>query len=265
MASACAQPAGPAVSTVPPGDATKASRPAEAATPAHFSPETLPALPTAPARDSYNRCNVEGPFIALTFDDGPHPQLTPKLLDLLKARGVRATFYLIGKNASAHPDIVARMAAEGHEIGNHSWNHQAFPKLPAARVATELRDTNAVIEQASGKPPATFRPPYGATTTALNHRIAEEFAMKVVLWSVDPQDWKYRNSARIASHIIENTKPGDIILAHDIHPTTIAAMPKVVDALLAKGFQFLTVSELIARDRPIEVARHPVGEPAPAR
>lgn len=218
---------------------------------------------------SYNQVQTDHPVVALTFDDGPHPEFTPKLLDILKKRNVRATFYLIGKNVTAHPEIVRRMVAEGHEIGNHTYNHPALSKMGAARVKSELDRTTTAIRDAAGVTPATMRPPYGATNASLNRRIREEFSMPVIMWSVDPQDWRYRNASRVSSHIINNAKPGDIILAHDIHASTIAAMPAVVDALLAKGFQFLTVSELLEKEgifqNPPEIARQtPDDEPVTA-
>jgi peptidoglycan/xylan/chitin deacetylase (PgdA/CDA1 family) len=213
----------------------------------------------APRQISYNQVKTDYPVVALTFDDGPHPELTPKLLDHLKKRNVRATFYLIGRNVTAYPEIVRRMVDEGHEIGNHTYSHPALSKMSASRVKSELDRTTAAIREAAGVTPATMRPPYGATNTALNRRIKEEFGMPVIMWSVDPQDWRYRNASRVSSHIISNAKSGDIILAHDIHASTIAAMPAVLDALLGKGFQFLTVSELLDKEG---VFQKPTEKPA---
>lgn len=214
-------------------------------------PEVAPvnATTVATRKPSYNSCNTGGPHVALTFDDGPHPQLTPALLDLLARRGVKATFYVIGKNVNAHPDIVARMVAEGHEIGNHTMNHPSLPKLGAAAVTAEISGTNDAIRNAAGVTPTTMRPPYGAITPALTKRLNEEFGLSVILWSVDPQDWKIRKSSHVSQHLINNAKPGAILLAHDIHPSTIDAMPAALDALLAKGYQFVTVSDLIEIDQ----------------
>ncbi|MCX7712054.1 MAG: polysaccharide deacetylase family protein [Chthoniobacterales bacterium] len=195
---------------------------------------------------SYNSVQTTQPIIAITFDDGPHPQLTPKLLDILKQRGIRATFYLIGKNVEAYPDIVRRIVAEGHEIGNHSYSHYALTRLSPAKVAAEINKTQEAIRHATGILPQTLRPPYGATNEKLNRRFLEEFGLLTILWSVDPQDWRYRNSSRVTNQILLYTKPGDIILSHDIHPTTIAAMPATLDGLIQKGFRFLTVSELLS-------------------
>jgi peptidoglycan/xylan/chitin deacetylase (PgdA/CDA1 family) len=211
--------------------------------------------PVAAAKHAYNSINTSQPYVAMTFDDGPHPELTPKLLDELKKRDIRATFYVVGRNVVEYPDIVKRMVAEGHEVANHSWSHPALTKLSADGVRKQMDDTTAAIRQACGVTPVTMRPPYGATNAGLNRRLAEDYKMKVILWSVDPQDWKYRNAARVQAQILENTKPGAIILAHDIHASTIAAMPGTFDGLLAKGYKFVTVSELLAMDEPPQLVK----------
>jgi len=218
-----------------------------------------PESSAGPVRLSYNSCNVEGPYIALTFDDGPHATLTPKLLDLLKEKGVKATFFVLGECVEANPDVLKRAAAEGHEIGNHSWDHKSFTKAGGSGVASEVNQTNAVIETATGKKPVLVRPPGGATNSTITRRLNTEFGLKVIMWDVDPLDWRFRTSARVTSEILKNTKAGSIILSHDIHATTIDAMPATIDGLLEKGFQFVTVSELIAMDRP-----NPSVKPAPA-
>lgn len=235
--------------------ATPAPAPAPQMEVAVATPSTPGTAPTTVRRHSYNGCNVAGPYIAITFDDGPHPTLTPKLLDMLKERNIKATFYVLGQNVQQYPDIMKRMVAEGHEVGNHSWNHPALTKLGAAGVKSQMDRTTEAIIKACGQRPATMRPPYGATNASLNKRLTEEFNMPVILWTVDPLDWKYRNADRVSNQIIENTRSGAIVLAHDIHPSTIAAMPKTLDALTAKGFKFVTVSELLAMDRGPELVK----------
>jgi peptidoglycan/xylan/chitin deacetylase (PgdA/CDA1 family) len=214
------------------------------------TPVPTPARLGGSKKLSYSSCHVEAPVLAITFDDGPSQKLTPQLLDILKARGIKATFYVLGKNATAYPDILKRMVAEGHEIGNHSFNHLAFPKIGAVKVAEEVNQTNAAIQQATGIRPTTLRPPYGATNPTITKRLNDEFGLTVAMWSVDPLDWKVRNAAHVTSEITKHAAPGAIILAHDIHPTTVEAMPATLDALLAKGYKFVTVSELIQLDRP---------------
>ena len=222
------------------------SEPSEVAVPA----PTVETNPLPPRKPSYSSCSVDGPVLALTFDDGPHPKNTPRLLDMLKERGIKATFYVIGQNVAQYPEVMKRIVAEGHEIGNHSYTHVSLTKCSQDKVTDEVSKTNDAILQACGAKPTTIRPPYGATNAAITKRLNDEFGLTVVMWSVDPLDWKIRKSAHVSSHILQNAKSGSIILSHDIHPTTIDAMPEVLDGLLAKGHKFVTVSELIAMDRP---------------
>lgn len=205
---------------------------------------------TTPRKPTYNSCNVESNTVAMTFDDGPHPKFTPRLLDILKERGIKATFFVIGKLVAEYPDIAKRIVDEGHEISNHTWTHPQLPKLSPTAFAAEITQSNDAIQKATGVLPVTMRPPYGATNAAINKRLHEEYGLSVILWSVDPQDWKIRKSDHVSSHIIKNAAPGAIILAHDIHASTIDAMPAALDALQAKGYNFVTVTELIAMDRP---------------
>lgn len=259
-------------SEAPPVLSIRAQQPASVPTPSLNAPQPLTLNPSTPSRNAmekpvvpagpkytYNSVNIREPYIAITFDDGPSPELTPKLLDMLKERGIHATFYVVGTNAAAYPDILRRMVAEGHEIGNHSWSHPALTKVGAGGVQSQMEKTNAAIFAAVGANPKTMRPPYGATNATITKRLNEEFGMKVIIWSVDPLDWKYRNADRVANTIISQTHPGAIILAHDIHPTTVAAMPRTFDALLAKGYKFVTVSELIKMDE----ASAPKAQPSP--
>lgn len=263
----------PQVISVPPDEMTRqpslgpATTAAPSATPAGDSSVPQPAA-AAPAKYAYNSCNVDGPYIAMTFDDGPHKEYTPKLLDELKKRNIKATFFLVGQCAAEYPDIVKRIVDEGHEVANHSWSHLALTKLGADGVRKQMDSTNEAIRKASGVTPTIMRPPYGATSNTLNKRFAEDFGMKVILWSVDPLDWKYRNSSKVYNAIVQNAHPGAIILAHDIHATTVAAMPETFDTLLSKGYKFVTVSELIAMDRPQQLVKkepkkEPKAEPSP--
>ena len=238
------------------------STPPPAATPA---PAPVPAATPYPPSHSYTSIPGAGKVIALTFDDGPSEKLTPKLLDILKERKIHATFFVVGQNAAEYPDILKRAVAEGHEIGNHSWSHPQLTRLSTAGVDSQISKTNAAIKAAIGHDPVLMRPPYGATTPALNRHYAQTYGMKVILWSVDPLDWKYRNSARVEREILAQTGPGGIILSHDIHATTVAAMPDTIDALLAKGYKFVTVSELLAmQGTPSAATITPSPTPAPS-
>ena len=210
-----------------------------------------PAATAAASRITYTACHVDGSFIAMTFDDGPHAQNTPRLLDMLKERGIKATFFLVGENAAEYPQIVKRIVAEGHELGNHSWSHPQLSKMTDDAVHQQLEKTQDAIVAGGGVIPKIMRPPYGAFTERQRRWCNGEFGYKVILWDVDPLDWKVRNAAHVQSEILGHTVPGSIILSHDIHKTTVDAMPATLDGLAAKGFKFVTVSQLIAMDRPV--------------
>jgi peptidoglycan/xylan/chitin deacetylase (PgdA/CDA1 family) len=199
---------------------------------------------------TFSWVHVDGPFIALTFDDGPSAKLTPKLLDLLGAHHIKATFFVIGQNVVDHPEIVARAAREGHEIGNHSWSHPAFAKMSDEAVRRELQKTDEAIRNATGNRPSLLRPPYGSITARQKKWINEEFGYKIIMWDVDPLDWKRPGPMAVTNRIVRNTRAGSIVLSHDIHPGTIEAMPAAIDQLEAKGFKFVTVSELISMALP---------------
>lgn len=199
---------------------------------------------------TYTSVDVDGPYIALTFDDGPNPATTPKLLKILQARGVKATFFVLGNRAAENEDILKRMVDAGHEVGNHSWSHPQLSKVSVEAADRQISDTSAMIEKATGRKPLYLRPPYGDMTPALRHHLEDKFGLTLIYWSVDPLDWKNRDAGKVYDKIMAQVHPGSIVLAHDIHATTVDAMPRVIDALLAKGYKFVTVSELIAMHKP---------------
>lgn len=206
-------------------------------------------LPTSVGtKDSYSRVSTSLPFVALTFDDGPHKTNTPRLLDILKSRDVKATFYVVGTNARRYPEIMRRIIAEGHEIGNHTVTHGNLTKMSQSQVRKELSVAHEAIVSATGVAPRTMRPPYGAITSSQKSWIRKEFGYPTILWSVDPEDWKKPGSSVVASRLVSGARPGGILLAHDIHAPTVDAMPSAIDQLLRKGFQFVTVTQLIAMD-----------------
>src|SRR5213596_1759339 len=222
----------------------------------------------APAESNitFSSVHVDGPYIALTFDDGPSATLTPKLLDLLAAHHIKATFFVIGENVAEHPEIVARAAREGHEIGNHSWSHPNFGKMSDDNVRSQLRRTDDAIRSAMGNRPTLMRPPYGSITAPEKRWVHDEFGYRIILWDVDPYDWKRPGPAVVLNRILKETQPGSIVLSHDIHPGTIEAMPSTFNALEAKGFNFVTVSELIPMAVPKASRPSPQpGENAPTK
>jgi peptidoglycan/xylan/chitin deacetylase (PgdA/CDA1 family) len=218
---------------------------------------------TAEQSVTFNSVHVDGPYIAMTFDDGPSATLTPKLLDLLAAHHIKATFFVIGKSVAEHPDIVARAAREGHEIANHSWSHPNFARMSDEGVRRQLWRTDDAIKSATGTRPTLLRPPYGSITEREKRWIHDEFGYQIVLWDVDPYDWKRPGPSVVRNRILHETRSGSIVLSHDIHPGTIEAMPSTFDALQAKGFKFVTVSELI-RAAAVQPSRTPTTTSAQA-
>jgi peptidoglycan/xylan/chitin deacetylase (PgdA/CDA1 family) len=215
------------------------------------APERASASATpAEPRVTYNSVHVDGPYVAMTFDDGPSDKLTPRLLDLLASRHIKVTFFVIGENVAEHPEIVARAAREGHEIANHSWSHPNLAKMSDDAVRSQLRRTDDAIKSATGKRPIYLRPPYGNITNHQKRWIHDEFGYRIILWDVDPLDWKRPGAAAVTNRIVRETRAGSIILSHDIHPGTIEAMPAMFDQLEAKGFKFVPLSELIAMQTP---------------
>ena len=228
---------------------TKPTAPAEKPSAAPVKPKA-PATPAEPAI-TFNSVHVDGPFIALTFDDGPNATLTPKLLDLLAARHLKATFFVVGQNAADHPDILKRAVREGHEIANHSWSHPNLGKMSDDAVRRELQKTEDAIVAAIGKKPTLMRPPYGSITARQKKWIHDEFGYRIIIWDVDPLDWKRPGPSVVTARILKETKAGSIVLSHDIHPPTIEAMPATFDQLMRKGFKSVTVTELLGMATPI--------------
>jgi peptidoglycan-N-acetylglucosamine deacetylase len=231
-------------------------------------PAPTPIPPTAAqSQITFNSVHVDGPYIALTFDDGPSEKLTPKLLDILAARHIKATFFVIGQNVAEHPEIVKRALKEGHEIGNHSWSHPNLAKMSDESVRRELKKTDDAITEACATRPTLVRPPYGSITPRQKRWIHEEFGYRIILWDVDPLDWKRPGAKVVTSRIMKETRNGSIVLSHDIHPGTIESVPETLNELEAKGFKFVTVSELISMVKPVtprpSPSATPLDSPAP--
>lgn len=184
---------------------------------------------------------VEAPKIALTFDDGPSTAWTPALLDGLKERGVKATFFLIGENADKNPEIVKRMAEEGHLIGNHTYHHVELTKVSENEARLELADTSAAIVRITGKEPEYMRPPFGAW----QRKLEQEIQMLPVLWTIDPLDWTTENQDEIVNKVVTEAEENDIILLHDCYKSSVEAGLRIIDILQEEGFVFVTVDELL--------------------
>lgn len=193
---------------------------------------------------------VEHSLIALTFDDGPSRSTTTKLLDGLARRGVRCTFFTVGEMIPGNEDIITRMAAEGHQVGIHSYDHVRLTGLSTADFQTQVGRTGELLGELTGRESFCIRPPYGM----IDAGVEQKAPSALILWSVDPEDWKYKDAARVASHVVSHAKDGDIILLHDIYPTSVEAALDIVDVLHQRGFLFVTVEELAQ-------ARHVALEP----
>jgi peptidoglycan/xylan/chitin deacetylase (PgdA/CDA1 family) len=186
----------------------------------------------------------------MTFDDGPRPW-TMDLLDSLRQRNIKATFFVVGRSVATYPDVVQRIVAEGHEIANHTWSHpKNMARMPQRIVRKELQACHDIILKYTGVAPRVFRPPGGSFTSAQSRWIYDEWDYVNIMWSVDPLDWKRPGADVIRDRVVQGAHDGAIILAHDLHQPTVRAMPATLDALMAEGYHFLRVSELLALDRP---------------
>lgn len=182
---------------------------------------------------------AEMKYIALTFDDGPRRGTTERLLDGLRERGASATFFLVGEEIAGSEDLVRRMAAEGHQVGNHTWSHVRLAGTAPEAAEEEVRRTQAALEELLGEGTYWLRPPYGLIDEDM------ETDVPMVKWSVDPRDWESRNAAQVTQAVLRDARPNAIILLHDIYPSSVEAALKIVDALEAEGYWFVTVEELL--------------------
>jgi len=186
------------------------------------------------------------PQIALTFDDGPTPGVTDRILDELKQRGAHATFFMIGGRIAKAPDLARRVVAEGHDVGNHTFTHPKLTELPPMRAEEEIQKTQDVIHDVLGLQPAWFRPPYGDFRDNLAPLVTSR-NMRIVMGNVDPADWSKPGEDKIIEVITRDAKPGAIAICHDMHAQTANAIGAVLDKLIAAGLQPVTLSELMAR------------------
>lgn len=179
-------------------------------------------------------------YIALTFDDGPRRDTTQRLLDGLRKRGASATFFLIGRQIPGNEDLVLRMKAEGHQVGNHTWNHVTLSGSLTADLE-ELRRTDALLQELLGSGTYWVRPPYGLISEA------ERAALEVPLvhWTVDPEDWAKLSPEAVVQAVLKEAGPNDIVLLHDFFSDSVDAALEIVDTLQAEGYYFVTVEELL--------------------
>ncbi len=248
-------------STSSPTPSTVESTAVESATPAPVpstpsateKPTTKPTASSAPATAPVPPGRVDCAAVAcvaLTFDDGPNSGTTLQIVDSLTRANAPATFFMLGSMAQSNPGVVAKIAANPRfEIGNHTVSHPNLKTLSAAAVSSQVNGAATTLTQLSGRPVKLFRPPYGnrnATVDAACKAAGEA----IILWDVDTEDWKNRNTATTTSKAVSGARAGSIILMHDIHPSTAAAVPGIITQLRAKGFVLVTVSELLGGTAP---------------
>lgn len=244
-------------STMPAPTAQTANAPAAPASPTtpQHNPPSAPqaAIPIADTNSTTTVSNVveiihNGPSdskrIALTFDDGPHATVTPKVLEVLRSNQVHATFFVLGNMVKKNPKILAQVAAEGHEIGNHTFGHHKLTTISTNLVQQELSETQALIKNAIGYEPELFRPPYGAYRSWTKTIMLDNHLKTMVLWSIDTEDWKVRDSERIFNMATNKLQNGSIILCHDIYNSTLNTLPRLIQELKGQGYEFVTISQL---------------------
>lgn len=190
----------------------------------------------APAKDRY---------LALTFDDGPHHSLTPQLLDILKQEGAKATFFVVGSRAETYPDIISRIAAEGHDVGNHTWEHASLARSSKEKALSSLQRTSDLISGLTARPCVLVRPPFGHTSQKVKALLHGQ-GWHEILWDSDSRDWENKNPERILQRVMKSAGPRSIVLFHDIHPGAAVMLPTMIRAFKSQGYRFITITELIA-------------------
>ncbi len=196
------------------------------------------------AYDNYRTYKEQHPkkLVALTFDDGPDPTTTPQVLDILAKYQAKGTFFMIGSKVVNNENLTKRVSDAGHEIANHTWDHPNLTNLSVSEIQHQVNMTNQAIEKACGKKPHYLRPPYGAT----NATVQQSSGLTQMLWTVDTRDWENHSTDGIMTNVKNQLQPGGVVLMHDIHQTTINALPTVMEYLKAEGYECVTVSELYA-------------------
>lgn len=180
--------------------------------------------------------------VYLTYDDGPDPRLTPHLLDALAVYGMRATFFVVGRQIAGSGHLLNRMVNEGHMIGNHSWSHVNMQNLSLDQILTEIDHANDAIASHVGFTPPIFRPPYGALPPGASKAITQARGMSTVLWTLDTNDWRDPGADEVARRVVTMTRPGSVVLMHDVHAGTVAAAPAAYQGLLDRGMISIPLS-----------------------
>lgn len=192
------------------------------------------------------RGNPDRREIALTIDDGPHDPQTAQILDILRRENVRATFFVVGSRVKEHPGLIRRMAAEGHEVGNHSQNHYRLDTLTPSQVSAEIASCEINVKRAAGIDMRVMRPP-GSRANEAVYRVSRENGYVVASWTAAAKDFDDVPADYIVNQIVRQAENGSIILLHDQRPSTVTALPRMIAQLKRDGFEFVTVSEMLSR------------------
>lgn len=205
------------------------------------------------AQNRFRRGNPNKKLVALTFDDGPDSHYTPQILDILKEKNVRATFFVMGKQVEDSPEVMKRIVNEGHAIANHTWSHPNISRVTTAKLREEITSTQNIMEKTVGRKPDLFRPPFGVITKS-DALVLQQMGFRTIMWTVDTLDWSGMSAEDILTIVHRDISPGGIILQHNFQPHaptarlldgTVEALPKIIDDLRAKGYQFVTVQTLL--------------------
>ncbi len=179
--------------------------------------------------------------IALTFDDGPNPLTTPKVLSILEREHVKASFFIVGSRVKGNQAILRRMVIDGDEIGNHSWNHPDFTTLKPAQIKQQVMLTQRAIEDAGVPAPTLFRPPYGA----INKKVTAYVPLTIMIWNEDPRDWDADSTKQVVHAVLSSAKPGGVIDMHDIYSVTAGSLDEIIKHLKSHHYKFVTASQLL--------------------
>lgn len=214
-----------------------------------FTPQT-PAPPAVPTSNTSNQLikRVDGAhnMVAITFDDGPFPQMTEQYLAVLDKLNARATFFMVGQRIEYYPELARRVVEQGSEIGSHSWRHDRLSELTAEAIAEDMRLVSNQVQAAVGQAVSLLRPPYGARSDVLL-ATAEQHGYKVIIWDVDPRDWEDPPPDQIVASVLGQVKPGSIIVMHEGRVNTLQALPVIIQKLRERGLKPVTVSEMLSR------------------
>ncbi|MHB8840496.1 MAG: polysaccharide deacetylase family protein [Candidatus Aquicultor sp.] len=196
-------------------------------------------------------------IVAITFDDGPNPSYTPQILDILKEKGVKATFFTVGLHVKKYPDIARRIVNEGHDIGNHTYTHKDLVPTTRRMILAQVHKTDQAIQRITGVSTNLFRPPRGIYSSAVRKLLVDEEGYSLILWTVSSVDWRGLSPRKILRRISRHTRPGAILLFHDSgalvrregasRENTVESLPMVIDYLQARGYEIVPISEMLRR------------------